>query len=145
VDRRKRQAAVKAGDGGGEDDKEQAGGGGGGGGGGDAHVQQALSGLPLPTDHLTHALPMLAPYPVILASCKYRVKLLPGGLKKGKAGQAALHAWTQAAQSPGFGTAREAELVKNVTDAELVSSIIGDCKVVGEAVGGGTAKGGKKK
>jgi hypothetical protein len=72
---------------------------------------------------------------VILASCKYRVKLLPGGLKKGKAGQAALHAWSAAAGSAALGgTAREAELVKSITDAELVGSIVGECKVVSEAV-----------
>jgi hypothetical protein len=45
-----------------------------------------LTGCPRPVDILLAAVPMCAPYPV-LAAYKHKVKLVPGTLKKGKAGK----------------------------------------------------------
>lgn len=96
----------------------------------------ALVSAPRPDDILTHAVPMLAPHNVALA-CKYRVKLVPGPLKKGKAAQAALQAF--AGQAKAFGTARERDLIKALADAEVVQTIIGNVKV--QAPGGGEGGG----
>lgn len=49
----------------------------------------AFTGAPLPHDLVLHALPMCAPY-ASLQKFKYKVKLLPGGQKKGKAAKQAM-------------------------------------------------------
>lgn len=49
----------------------------------------ALTGQPLEEDELLYAVPMCAPYDA-MAKCKYRVKLVPGPQKKGKAARQAL-------------------------------------------------------
>lgn len=45
---------------------------------------EALTALPQPEDELLYAVPMCAPYDA-LARCKFRVKLVPGSQRKGKA------------------------------------------------------------
>jgi predicted ribosome quality control (RQC) complex YloA/Tae2 family protein len=147
--------------------KEQAGG-----GEAERRMLAALVASPLPGDILTHAVPMLAPYSVTLAY-KYRCKLVPGSLKKGKASQAALHVWnTQAAaaaKAAAYAAAaasategetgtrkttaggvlagamtREQELMRSLAEPDLVQTILGNCKVM--SVGGpgeGGGKGGK--
>lgn len=42
-----------------------------------------LTGNPVPTDVLLYAIPVCGPYNA-LQSYKYRVKIIPGSLKKGK-------------------------------------------------------------
>jgi NFACT protein C-terminal domain len=53
----------------------------------------ALTAQPLDEDELLYAVPMCAPYDA-LAKCKYRVKLVPGPQKKGKAAKQALELLT---------------------------------------------------
>ena len=60
-------------------------------------------------------MPVIAPYPVILAACKYRVKLTPGPLKKGKAGQAALRLWSAQAAAGGMAFLRGRRRTFDVT------------------------------
>lgn len=55
----------------------------------------ALTGQPLEQDELLYAVPMCAPYDA-LAKCKYRVKLVPGPQKKGKAAKQALEVLSNA-------------------------------------------------
>ena len=102
----------------------------------DASALAALVMAPRGDDILTHVVPMLCPYSVALA-CKYRVKLVPGSLKKGKAGQAAAHAFEVLAKASG--TARETELIHALTDVDLSAPILGNVKVVAAAgdTGGG--------
>lgn len=50
---------------------------------------KVLTGQPLEDDELLYAVPMCAPYDA-LAKCKFRVKLVPGQQKKGKAAKQAL-------------------------------------------------------
>lgn len=52
---------------------------------------QVLTAQPFEDDELLYAVPMCAPYDA-LAKCKFRVKLVPGPLKKGKAAKQALEA-----------------------------------------------------
>jgi len=44
-----------------------------------------LTGNPHPNDILLFAVPVCAPYTSLLSNYKYRVKLTPGAMKKGKA------------------------------------------------------------
>jgi hypothetical protein len=109
-----------------------------------------LVSVPLPTDTLMFAVPMLAPWSVAL-QCKFRAKLVPGPLKKGKAGQAVLHEFIRQTKQLGAGqgpdgttvTKREADLLKALGDTEIVQCIAGQCKIVLTNVnGGGGSKGG---
>ena len=109
-----------------------------------------LVSVPLPTDTLMFAVPMLAPWSVAL-QCKFRAKLVPGPQKKGKAGQAVLHEFIRQTKQLGAGqgpdgttvTKREADLLKALGDTEIVQCIAGQCKIVLTNVnGGGGSKGG---
>lgn len=71
-----------------------------------------------------YAVPVCAPYES-LSSYKYRVKLTPGALKKGKASKLALGVFLK----HGEATERERELIKAVPEVELIQAIISDCKV----------------
>ncbi|KAG9241850.1 putative nuclear export mediator factor Nemf [Calycina marina] len=53
----------------------------------------ALVGTPLPGDEILEAIPMCAPYDA-MNKCKYKVKLQPGTVKKGKAVKEILGRWT---------------------------------------------------
>jgi hypothetical protein len=88
----------------------------------------------------------LAPWPVAL-QCKFRAKLVPGPLKKGKAGQAVLHEFNRLAKlGQGQGpdgttvTKREADLLKALGDTEIVQCIAGQCKLAQTASGGGKGR-----
>ncbi|PWA68069.1 zinc knuckle CCHC-type [Artemisia annua] len=83
-----------------------------------------LTGNPLPNDILLYAVPVCAPY-TALQSYKYRVKIIPGTTKKGKAAKMAMNLFghmTEASQ-------REKELMKACTDPELMAAIIGNVKI----------------
>lgn len=56
----------------------------------------ALTGQPVEEDTLLYAVPMAAPYDA-LNKCKFKVKLTPGGQKKGKAARQALELLTRKA------------------------------------------------
>ncbi|KAL3812241.1 hypothetical protein ACJIZ3_013509 [Penstemon smallii] len=83
-----------------------------------------LTGNPLPNDVLLYALPVCGPYNA-LQSYKYRVKIIPGSLKKGKAAKMAMNLFSHMPES----TTREKELMKACTDPELVAAIVGNVKV----------------
>lgn len=75
-------------------------------------------------DTLLFAVPVCAPYAAV-AKYKFRVKLTPGVGKKGKAGKQALDIFTRAKEcSP-----RERDLLRMISDNEIVQTIIGDTKV----------------
>ncbi|CAH9129561.1 unnamed protein product [Cuscuta epithymum] len=83
-----------------------------------------LTGNPLPDDILLYAVPVCGPYNAI-QSYKYRVKLVPGSVKKGKAAKTAMNLFSQMPEA----TSRERELMKACTDPELVAAIIGNVKI----------------
>ncbi|KAL6571712.1 hypothetical protein OROHE_003355 [Orobanche hederae] len=83
-----------------------------------------LTGNPLPNDVLLYAVPVCGPYNA-LQSYKYRVKIIPGPLKKGKAAKTAMNLFSQSADT----TSREKELMKACTDSELVAALLGNVKV----------------
>ncbi|KAL7080822.1 hypothetical protein ACP275_14G002100 [Erythranthe tilingii] len=83
-----------------------------------------LTGNPLPNDVLLYAVPVCGPYNA-LQSYKYRVKIIPGSLKKGKAAKTAMNLFNHTGEA----TTREKELMKACTDPELVAAIVGNVKV----------------
>ncbi|CAI2185456.1 16484_t:CDS:10 [Funneliformis geosporum] len=83
-----------------------------------------LTGLPLPEDNLLFAVPVCAPY-ISLQKYKYKVKLTPGQTKKGKACKTATSFFLSDPQL----TPREKELIKSVPDTEMISVMLGKCKV----------------
>ncbi|KAG6543609.1 hypothetical protein Mapa_014972 [Marchantia paleacea] len=84
----------------------------------------SLTGIPYPSDVLLYAVPMCGPYSALQAF-KYRVKLTPGPAKKGKAAKVAIDVFSHMQET----TVREKELMKAVTDPELVACMLGNAKV----------------
>lgn len=126
-----------------EDEDDKAGGGATGFGSAEqeARAIAALVTTPRSDDLLTHAVPMLCPWSVAL-TCKYRVKLQPGPLKKGKASQSAMHYWNL--QAKNSGSAREKDLIKGLVENEVIGCTVSGCKVAGGSEAGASAAGGGK-
>jgi hypothetical protein len=70
------------------------------------------------------AVPTCAPLATI-QSYKYRVKLIPGAMKKGKAARAALAHFSGMSDSPA-----EKAVMKAVTESELIQTMLGKVKVM---------------
>ncbi|KAF9105541.1 hypothetical protein BGX29_012023 [Mortierella sp. GBA35] len=115
-------------------------------------VLDGLTGRPLPMDILQFAVPVCAPYGA-LQKFKYKVKLIPGTMKKGKAVKTAINHFlvnvngnsssSDRDREPVEGglsgqelreaeaalEAREKELIKMVKDEEAINAMIGKSKV----------------
>lgn len=89
----------------------------------------SLTGEPHSADILLNAVPVCAPWNT-LGKYKYRVKLTPGGLKKGKAAKAVMSSFLHTA-SKSEETKRELELIKGLQDNEVIQQILGKVKVLG--------------
>ncbi|KAI9193299.1 uncharacterized protein BJ171DRAFT_272433 [Polychytrium aggregatum] len=97
----------------------------------------SLTGQPHPDDNLLYAIPMCAPW-AALQKFKYKVKLLPGSLKKGKAAKAAITCFIAAANEEAKGRddavtaalSREKEWIKAIPETELMAQILGKVKVM---------------
>ncbi|RHZ61530.1 putative DUF814 domain protein [Aspergillus thermomutatus] len=120
----------------------------------------ALIGTPRPEDELLAAIPICAPW-AALGRYKYRVKLQPGTVKKGKAVKEILGRWVaetttgkvkkEQAEEAGISIsdaeklrAREGELFKAWKDTEIINTVpVGKVRIMtgGGASGGGDAKG----
>ncbi|KAL9364890.1 hypothetical protein Peur_042763 [Populus x canadensis] len=83
-----------------------------------------LTGNPLPIDILSYAVPVCGPYSAV-QSYKYRVKVIPGTVKKGKAARTAMNLFSHMPEA----TSREKELMKACTEPELVAAIVGNVKI----------------
>ncbi len=83
---------------------------------------------------------------MINSDFKYKVKLVPGKMKKGSVAKASVQLFARGATT----TPAEKDLIKALNDNELVLALIGDCKMsapglnAGGEGGGGGGKGGKK-
>ncbi|KAF9354639.1 hypothetical protein BGX34_010898 [Mortierella sp. NVP85] len=133
-------------------------------------ILDGLTGKPVPTDILQFAVPVCAPYGA-LQKYKYKVKLIPGSLKKGKAvksvvnyfltmsdGQFSSESDTRTVnglsgqelvEAEAALEARERELIKMVKEEEAINVMIGKTKVSAPGVestkkkAGGQGKGRK--
>lgn len=91
-----------------------------------------LTGKPTSEDVILHAIPVVAPYQVI-SQYKYRVKLTPGSVKRGKASKQCVEMFTRNEEgkkkSVDEGTRRDKELIKLVGENEWVQAMIGDVRI----------------
>ncbi|KAJ8327078.1 hypothetical protein O5D80_004502 [Batrachochytrium dendrobatidis] len=86
-----------------------------------------LTGQPHETDNLLYAIPVCAPW-TALQKYKYKVKLLPGALKRGKAAKSITASFLSMAAANE--SVAEKELIKAVPDADWISTVLGKVKVV---------------
>jgi len=84
----------------------------------------SITSNPYPEDMLLFAIPVCAPYDA-LKDYKYKVKLVPGTMKKGKAARICKNMFLK---HPDI-TDRERELIKALTEEELTLTMISNCKV----------------
>ncbi|KAI8394072.1 fibronectin-binding protein A N-terminus-domain-containing protein [Radiomyces spectabilis] len=87
-------------------------------------VLDSLTANPLPEDIIHFAIPVCAPYQA-LQKYKYKVKLTPGSLKRGKAIKQAQSVFMNAQEA----TNREKELMKGVPDMEAINTMMSKVKV----------------
>ena len=118
----------------------------------------ALVGTPHPEDEILAAIPVCAPW-AALGRYKYRVKLQPGAVKKGKAVKECVGRWVsemtvgkvkkEHAEDAGISRAdaekiraREGELVKGWKDTEIINTVpVGKVRIMtGPSGGGGDSK-----
>ena len=129
----------------------------------------AFVGAPLPGDEILDALVVCGPWDAIGGRCRWRVKLQPGTVKKGKAVREVLGTWTkmiadrEKKKRPGAGEGnevmaeekvrrREGELIRALREVEIVGVVpVGKVRVVmgtgetgSKARGGGVAGKGKR-
>lgn len=114
----------------------------------DMAALECLVGNPLPGDDIMSAFPVCAPWSA-LGTYKYKVKMQPGSIKKGKAAREVLGKWQtdvkvakyidQRAQDRERVWPREAELIAGVKDTEVISVMsVGRVRVM---MAGGNASG----
>jgi len=93
-----------------------------------------LTAKPLPEDIILCAVPVCAPYHT-LSQYKYRIKLTPGSLKRGKAAKQCLDILSKANNDNRNGAEkneseiRNGYLIKYITHNELVQTICGEVKI----------------
>ena len=85
---------------------------------------RSFTASPQPHDVVLYAIPFCGPMSSML-HFKYRAKLTPGSLKKGKASQTVVHLFTSAKAC----TAREKELIGSIPDNELTAVMPPNIKV----------------
>jgi hypothetical protein len=125
-----------------------------------ATALDAIVGTPLPGDEILEVIPVCAPW-TALVKTKYKVKLQPGAMKKGKAVKEILERWKAAPSKKGVVDEtgrdaermwpREVELIKGLKAEEIINSVpVGKVRVMttggtaGGSGGGGGGKGGGK-
>ena len=122
----------------------------------------AFVGAPLPGDEILDALVVCGPWDAIGGRCRWRVKLQPGTVKKGKAVREILGTWAKVIadrekkKRPGAGEGnevmaeeekvrrREGELIRALREAEIVGVVpVGKVRMVmGTGAAGGKGRGG---
>jgi hypothetical protein len=90
----------------------------------------SLTGQPHQDDILLFAIPVCAPWNA-LQKFKYKVKLTPGSLKKGKAAKSALSTFIAVASGP-EGREKELELIKSIQENDLITQMLGKVKISGQ-------------
>lgn len=99
---------------------------------GDLTYLDSLTGQPHQDDVLLFAIPVCAPWNA-LQKFKYKVKLTPGSLKKGKAAKSALSSFIAVGSGPD-GREKELELIKSIQENELIMQMLGKVKISGPTV-----------
>lgn len=84
----------------------------------------SLTGCPYSNDTLLFAVPVCGPYSSLL-SYKYKVKIIPGSNRRGKAAKTALQIFLHEKSA----TAREKDLLKSVKDQDISRNLPGKIKI----------------
>ena len=123
----------------------------------DLEVVERFVGMPLPGDEVLEAVAVCGPWEAVGGRCRWRAKLQPGALKKGKAVREILGRWgvlvlegeKRRGGDGGMGEAeevlrrREGELVRGLREQEVGGVVpVGRCRVVMGGGEGGKGKGG---
>lgn len=87
-------------------------------------IYNQLTGAPLPDDLLLEAVPVCAPYSA-LTNYKYKIKLQPGNMKKGKILKSAIEIMVAQPDC----TEKERELIKSLPDNVAILQVLGNCKI----------------
>ncbi|GAB1599852.1 Hypothetical predicted protein [Argonauta hians] len=90
----------------------------------DAQLLDSLTGCPVVEDELLYSLCVVAPYNS-LQNYKYKVKLLPGSTKRGKAAKSALAMFSQDKSA----SSHEKDLIKILKDCDISRNIPGKVKL----------------
>lgn len=84
----------------------------------------SLTGCPLANDTLLFAVPVCGPYSSLL-SYKYKVKIIPGSNRRGKAAKTALQVFLHEKSA----SAREKDLLRSVKDQDISRNLPGKIKI----------------
>lgn len=87
-----------------------------------------LTGQPINEDTLLFCLPMCAPH-IATASYKYRIKLVTGNLKKGKAVSVITHTWLNLEST----VENEKQLIRSMNETDLISVLPGKVSIASAA------------
>ena len=90
----------------------------------DVDMLDSLTGTPVPEDELLFAIPVVAPYNTLL-NYKFKVKLIPGTGKRGKAAKTAMDIFVKDRAT----TQREKDLIKSVKDENVARNLPGKVKL----------------
>jgi len=93
-------------------------------------VLGTLTGCPVEEDELLFAVPVIGPY-ASMQNYKYRIKLIPGSTKRGKAARNALDYFLRDKNSK----SREKDLLKSVKDQDLARNFPGKVKLSAPGAG----------
>lgn len=88
-------------------------------------ILDSLVHNPEPEDHLLYAIPVCAPYSAMNAY-KYKIKLIPGTMRRGKASKTALAIFLR----DKLATEREKDLLKALKDTEIGKNMPGKVKIL---------------
>ncbi|KAF8767801.1 Nuclear export mediator factor Nemf like protein [Argiope bruennichi] len=84
----------------------------------------SLTGCPIPDDTLLYAVPVCGPYSSML-SYKYKVKIIPGSSRRGKAAKTALQIFLHEKTA----TQREKDLLRSIKDQDISRNLPGKIKI----------------
>jgi len=90
----------------------------------EADELRKLVSNPLSEDQLLFCVPVCAPY-ITMMNYKYKVKLVPGGMKRGKAVKMTMSLFHSQKDIPEL----EKKLMRSTNDTELVAAMIGSVKI----------------
>jgi len=90
----------------------------------DVDILNALTGIPLTEDELLYVVPVVAPYSTLMPY-KYKVKIIPGQSKRGKASKTAISVF----MADKLATNREKDLIKSLKDQDIGRNLPGKVKL----------------
>ena len=94
-----------------------------------ARILDMLTSVPLPTDTVQYALPMCAPYGA-LKNYRYRVKLMPGSTKRGKAYRSAIALFLKQAEKDLSQFKQERDSIRLSPESAGIHSMLGGVKIM---------------